>query len=167
MYEEAYSASMDNLVKASTIGVFILLISLIAVLNLVSNSLLVTTGFILLFSVILFLPYLMVPRGYVVSGKTVVVKRPLGEVRIILAEAALRWKWTWWGLRLFGSGGLYGYYGFFIFKGLGMVRMCATNRHNLVLVRDVNGRKYLLSPDEPERFIQQTQTPYETWTTST
>jgi hypothetical protein len=140
------------------------MVTVIAILGLVSNSLLFTATLIILFGSILSVIFLWAPRGYELHDNLVVVKRLIGDAKIALAQAASRWNWTWWGLRLFGSGGMYGYYGIFMFKGLGKVRMYATNRHKLVLVADVNGRKYLLSPDEPERFIQHTQTRFSTQT---
>jgi hypothetical protein len=158
MYEDAYSISWDNLVKGITIGVFVLLASLIIILALISKNPLLTAALIAVFSAVLFVPYLWAPRGYKLHDNQVIIKRPIGDARIIIAQAASRWKWTWWGLRLFGSGGMYGYYGLFTFKGTGMVRMHATNKHKLVLITDVKGKKYLLSPDDPERFVQQTQT---------
>jgi hypothetical protein len=164
LYEGGYSASWDNLVKGVTTGVFALMVTVIAILGLVSNSLLFTATLIILFGSILSVIFLWAPRGYELHDNLVVVKRLIGDAKIALAQAASRWNWTWWGLRLFGSGGMYGYYGIFMFKGLGKVRMYATNRHKLVLVADVNGRKYLLSPDEPERFIQHTQTRFSTQT---
>ena len=166
MYEDAYSTSWDNLVKGMTTGIFALLVSLIVVFGIVLNSLLFTAALIILFGSIPSVTFLWAPRGYELYDNLVVVKRPIGDAKIAFAQAASRWKWTWWGLRLFGSGGLYGYYGIFMFKGIGTVRMHATNRHKLVLVTDVNGRKHLLSPDDPERFIQHTQTRFSTQTTT-
>lgn len=166
MYEDGYSTSWDNLVKGVTTGVFALMVTLIVILGLVSNSLLFTAALITLFGSVLLVIFLWAPRGYELHDNLVVVRRLIGDAKIAFAQAASRWKWTWWGLRLFGSGGMYGYYGIFMFKGVGTVRMHATNRHKLVLVTDVNGRKYLLSPDEPERFIQHTQTRFSTQTTT-
>jgi len=166
MYEDGYSASWDNLVKGVTTGVFALMVTVIAILGLVSNSLLFTAALITLFGSVLLVIFLWAPRGYELYDNLVVVRRPIGAAKIAIAQAASRWNWTWWGLRLFGSGGIYGYYGIFMFKGIGTVRMHATNRHKLVLVTDVNGRKHLLSPDDPERFIQQTQTRFSTQTTT-
>lgn len=158
MYSQTYSATWDRLVKGVTAAVFLLLISLGAVLILIAEDFVVATTVVALFSLILFLPYLWAPRGYTLRGDCIIVRRVIGDLRIRVGQLPSRWKWTWCGLRLFGSGGLYGYFGIFTFKGTGRVRMHATNRHKLVLVRDVEGRKYLLSPDDPESFIRQAQT---------
>jgi hypothetical protein len=157
MYEDGYSASWDNLVKGVTTGVFALMAIVIAILGLVSNSLPLVAALITLFGSVLLVIFLWAPRGYELHRNLVVVRRPIGDAKIVFSQAASRWNWTWLGLRLFGSGGMYGYYGIFTFKGIGTVRMHATNRRKLVLVTNVNGRKYLLSPDDPERFIRHTQ----------
>lgn len=157
MQEEIFSASWDNLVKGMTVAVFVLLISLIILFSLISGSLLLTIALVILYGSTFFLPYLWSPRCYVVCDNVVVVRRLIGDLIIDMSRQPRLWKWTWWGLRLFGSGGLYGYYGFFTFKGTGRVRMHATNRHNLVLIEDARGRKHLISPDRPKEFIKQRQ----------
>jgi len=131
---------------------------MIAFLTLISKNLLFTAVLITLFGAVLLVTYLWAPRGYSLYDDLVVVKRPVGDAKIANTLEASRWRWTWWGIRLYGSNALFGYYGTFAFKGTGTVRMYATNRNNLVLITDVNGKKYLLSPDEPERFIEQTRT---------
>lgn len=141
--------------KALTLAVVVLLLSVIGVLAVVVENSALTGLLTILFGSVLVLPYLWNPRAYVLSTDSVIVRRVLGDARIGIANEPKRWRWTWWGLRLWGSGGLYGYFGIFAFKGIGRVRMHATNRHNLVLIEDSMGRKYLLSPDEPEKFIQQ------------
>jgi len=149
-----FAAPWDNLVKGVTACVFALIIFLIIVFGFVADSLLILVGVLMLYSAVLGLPYLWAPQGYAVADNKIVVKRLIGDAEIIAAQKPERWKWTWWGIRLFASGGLYGYYGYFSFRGLGRVRMHATNRHNLVLVKDERDRRFLLSPAEPDKFIQ-------------
>jgi len=139
------------------VAVFVLMISLIIFLSLTSGSLVPTIALAILFGSTLFLPYLWSPRSYIVRDNLVVVRRPIGDLAIDMSKQPKLWKWTWWGLRLFGSGGLYGYYGYFTFRGTGRVRMHATNRHNLVLIEDARGRKHLISPDRPKEFMKQAQ----------
>lgn len=128
-----------------TIGIFGLIGFLIVVFLFALNDPALAIGLIMLLALILVSPFLWAPRGYVLHGNLVVVRRPIGEAKITLAHPASLWKWTWWGLRLFGSGGMYWYFGLFRFKGLGTVSMHATHRHKLVLVIDVDGKKSLLS----------------------
>ena len=155
MQKTEFHSSWDSLVKGVTAAVFVLLISLTILFSYVSNNVLLVSVLMILYGSILFLPYLWSPRGYGISDRGVVVKRLIGNLIIENSGEPKRWQWTWWGLRLFGSGGLYGYFGLFALKGIGRVWMHATNRHNLVIIEDVRGREYLPSPDEPDKFIQQ------------
>jgi hypothetical protein len=141
-----------------TTGVAAMFASMISLLSVISKNVLFTAVLITLFGAVLIVTYLWAPQGYSVYDDLVVVKRLIGDTRIANPREVSRWNWTWWGIRLYGSGALFGYYGTFAFKGTGIVRMYATNRKNLVLVTDGDGKKYLLSPDDPERFIEQTQT---------
>lgn len=149
-----FSASWDGLVKGVTVSVCALIVTLTIIFVLVLNSPFLRLSFTVLFGSVLILPYLWAPRGYAVERDVAIIRRVIGDLEINVSEQPRQWKWTWWGLRLFGSGGMYGYFGFFIFKGLGRTRMYATNRHTLVLIKDNKGRKYLVSPKEPERFIE-------------
>jgi hypothetical protein len=148
-------APWDSLVKGVTVGTLILLVSLVVVFTFVADGILLTAGFIVLFSSTILLPFLWAPRGYTIQGDMVLVKRLIGNARIHVAERPKRWNWTWWRIKLIGSGGLYGYYGYFFFRGLGKASMYATNRHNLVLIRDSEGRNHLVSPNNPEKLMQQ------------
>lgn len=157
MQKSEFSASWDSLVKGMTTVVFVLLISLTVLFSCISNNMFLMGTLTILYGSILFFPYLWSPRGYGISDRGIVVKRLIGDLTIHICREPKRWHWTWWGLRLFGSGDLYGYFGLFTLKGIGRVWMHATNRNNLVLVKDVRGTKYLLSPDDPDKFIQQTR----------
>ena len=154
MERVCFAAPWDNLVKGVTICVFAVMIFVMIVFGFVAGSLSILVGMLVLYSAILGSLYLWAPRAYTVTDNKIVVKRLLGDFQITVAQKPERWRWTWWGIRLFGSGGLYGYYGCFSFRGLGRVCMHATNRNNLVLVKDEKGRRFLLSPSEPDKFIQ-------------
>ena len=155
MKEETYiSAPWDNVVKGVTLGIFIFIISLIILSSSTIDNVIIIGGIIILYASVLFIPYLWAPRGYFISKKKVFVKRLIGNVAISFIEEPRRWRWTWWGVRLFASGGMYGYYGLFSFRGIGRVWMYATNRHNLILMKTEQGRKVVLSPKDPEEFIK-------------
>jgi Bacterial PH domain len=154
MERVCFAAPWDNLVKGVTICVFAVMIFVMIVFGFVAGSLSILVGMLVLYSAILGSLYLWAPRAYTVTDNKIVVKRLLGDFQITVAQKPERWRWTWWGIRLFGSGGLYGYYGYFTFRGLGRVCMHATNRNNLVLVKDEKGSRFLLSPSEPDKFIQ-------------
>ncbi len=155
MSKEIYiAAPWDNLVKSVTVFVIIFIISLILLFCYIIDNVNIIAGIITLYSAVLVIPYLWAPKGYIVINKRILVKRLIGDLTISFMEEPVRWRWTWWGVRIFGSGGLYGYYGLFSFKGLGRVWMYATDRHTLVLIKSEQGRKILLSPKDPEEFIK-------------
>jgi hypothetical protein len=154
MERVCFVAPWDNLVKGVTICVFAVMIFVMIFFGFVADSLPILVGMLALYSAILGSLYLWAPRAYTVTDNKIIVKRLIGDFQITVAQKPERWRWTWWGIRLFGSGGLYGYYGYFSFTGLGRVCMHATNRNSLVLVKDEKGRRFLLSPSEPDKFIQ-------------
>ena len=142
------------MVKGVTICVFAVMIFVMIVFGFIADNLSILVGMLTLYSAVLGSLYLWAPRAYRVTDNKIIVKRLIGDFQITAAQKPKRWRWTWWGIRLFGSGGLYGYYGYFSFRGLGRVCMHATNRNNLVLVKDEKGGRFLLSPSEPDKFIQ-------------
>ena len=100
--------------------------------------------------------YAWSPRGYAVSDGSIEVNRLIGTARIPLdglREARAATKDDFRGcLRLFGNGGLFGYYGLFRTSKLGKSTWYVTNRGNAVVV--VTGEKTaLFSPDDVAGFI--------------
>jgi len=148
-----FDAPWDDLVKGITGGTILLVTSIAVIVSAESDNPFLASGMITLLACVLVLPFLWAPRGYVVEANHVVVKRLIGEMRITVADEPRRWNWTWQGIRLWASGGLYGYFGHFAFKGIGRVHMHATNRHNFVLIKDEKSQKHVVSPDHPEKFI--------------
>lgn len=100
--------------------------------------------------------YAWSPRGYTVSGGLIAVNRLIGTARVPLdglREARAATKDDFRGcLRLFGNGGLFGYYGLFRTSKLGKSTWYVTNRGKAVVV--ITGEKTVLfSPDDVEGFI--------------
>ena len=58
-------------------------------------------------------------------------------------------------IRVFGVGGLFGYYGFFSNLKLGNFRMLATRRDHAVLIETENGKKWVITPDDPKAFVME------------
>jgi hypothetical protein len=100
--------------------------------------------------------YAWSPRGYAVAKGFIEVNRLAGNVRIPLdgirevrAATADDLRGC---LRLFGDGGLFGYYGLFRTSKLGKSTWYVTNRGKAVVV--ITGAKTMLfSPDDVDRFI--------------
>lgn len=96
------------------------------------------------------------PRGYSVSGRTLSIQRWIGNARIPLDDLKQARHATSddlrGTLRLFGSGGMFGYYGLFRTSTLGKCWWYATNRQNLVVV--ITGdQTVLVSPEDVVGFL--------------
>jgi hypothetical protein len=100
--------------------------------------------------------YAYSPRGYSISERSIIVERLIGDVRIPLdeiREARAATPDDFRGcIRLFGSGGLFGYYGVFLTSKLGRSTWYVTNRRNAVVV--IAGAKTVVfSPGDVDRFV--------------
>ncbi len=100
--------------------------------------------------------YAWSPRGYRVAEQSIFVKRLIGEACIPLrglheARAATPDDFKWC-IRVFGDGGLFGYYGLFRTSKLGTSHWYLTNRRHAVVVITLN-RTSLVSPDDQEGFL--------------
>jgi hypothetical protein len=97
------------------------------------------------------------PAGYVVTAEEVVVSRPLWNVHIRRADlrrvAALPARDLSASIRLFGVGGLFGYYGRYASTTLGRTTWYATRRDTPVLLETTGGKKYILTPNDPGAFV--------------
>jgi hypothetical protein len=96
------------------------------------------------------------PRGYAVSGRTLTVKRWVGNARVPLNDLRDVRRATADDLRgclrLFGSGGMFGYFGLFRTSKLGRCWWYATNRQNMVVV--ITGDQTVLaSPADVDAFL--------------
>lgn len=100
------------------------------------------------------LPFMV--RGFVITDDELCVER-LGwrnhfALRdVVLAEAspeALRGS-----IRLCGSGGLFGFFGWFRSKALGVYRAYGTDPKRAVIIK-LKQRTIVVTPDDPERFVE-------------
>ncbi|TCZ74001.1 hypothetical protein E0486_04635 [Flaviaesturariibacter aridisoli] len=62
-----------------------------------------------------------------------------------------------WSLRIFGIGGVFGYYGRFANRKLGAMTWYLTRRDRTVLLRMKNGNKIVISPDDCDGFLEAIQ----------
>ena len=102
------------------------------------------------------LGYAYSPRSYAIVDRSIVVRRLIGnvtvplddirEIRMVTADD-LRGC-----LRLWGSGGLFGYYGLFRTSSLGKSTWYVTNRRNMIVVITAT-KTVLVSPDEADDFL--------------
>lgn len=144
----SYRASHDLTSKVVTGAVLVLLV----VTGAVSHSPLAVG----LSALVLVAALAWSPTGYSIADGDIVVSRLIGNVHIPLykireARAASADDFRG-GIRLFGSGGLFGYYGIFRTPKLGKSTWYVTNRsHTVVLVSDSGTT--ILSPDDVDGFL--------------
>jgi len=113
------------------------------------------SSFVVLFLlVVVAVTYGLSPRGFSLSPDGLRIHRPFGAHvlpydRIRSARRAQPKELC--GLRTFGSGGMFGFFGWFWNRKLGHYRAYVTHRQDMVLVEAE--RPYLLSPDLPDDFL--------------
>ncbi len=157
-------ARYDSLTKSITLGVWagIILIDVATLYHvyaeiteptqLIAGSLIILG---LTFGVLLGL-YPFSPRGFELTLSGIVIRRTLRSFEIPYKDIVevKRVDWTWKGIRLFASGGLYGHFGLFHFSRLGRVWAYVTDHHKTVLIKTKDGTQYMLSPEDPEAFLE-------------
>ena len=143
-----FTASYDRLTKF--MSAFLCLAFLVLIIATHSIALAILSLLIILVA------YSYSPRGYILEGRSLVVQRLAGQVRIPLDEVREVRRITpddlRGCLRLWGSGGLFGYYGLFSSSQLGRFTQYATSRKNSVLL--ITGTKrFVVSPDDVDAFL--------------
>ncbi len=143
-----FSASYDRTTKIISA---VVCCGLLAVILAVRNPVLI--GLSLL---VILVSFAYSPRGYFLEGGSLSVKRLVGTARIPLdnVHEVRRAVGVDFGgaIRLWGSGGLFGYYGLFRSATLGKSTWYLTNRTNAVVLVTA-AKTVLLSPDDPEQFL--------------
>lgn len=95
--------------------------------------------------------------GYEINDGMLKIKRPFGakifDMQQFKMAEKIATKEIRYSFRTFGNGGLFGYYGKFWNKKFGSMTWCATNLKNAVLIRLNDGRKIIVTPDDPELFL--------------
>jgi hypothetical protein len=143
-----FSASYD--LTAKIVSAFVCLFLLGAVV--VTHTLVVAAPLLL----IILVSYAYSPRGYVIADRSITVERLASQVRIALDDIRELRRATpddfRMAIRLWASGGLFGYYGLCRTAKLGISSWYVTNRKNSVVV--ITGSKTaLFSPDDVEGFL--------------
>jgi len=101
------------------------------------------------------LPFVV--RGYVLTDGELRIKRLGWENRVALADVvsvsadpdAIRWS-----IRLFGSGGLFGFFGWFMNRRLGSYRAYGTDPKNAVVIK-LRQRTIVVTPGNPQHFVNE------------
>lgn len=157
-----FKASIDNLSILITFFVVVLSVSLfIGFLNsgnhsdLFGISIATAINFFMLGLVFVF--FLLRTSSYSVTESSIVINSlllPYNVSRNEIAKCTLVSKDEMSGtIRTFGNGGLFGYTGYYRNAKFGTMRWFATQRKNYLLIEKTNGKKIVITPDEPENFI--------------
>ena len=144
----SFSTSYDSTTRITSAVVFVVLLGILAL----------TQSVVLgcLFALVLVGAYAWSPRGYTISERSIIVQRlignvriPLGGIREVRAATAADFRGC---MRLFGNGGLFGYYGLFRTSKLGKCTWYVTNRSNAVVVV-TSAKTAVFSPDDMDGFL--------------
>jgi hypothetical protein len=108
-----------------------------------NNVILTLTSFFLFITYLV--AWLLHPTSYEITNENLLIHRPLHAIKISLASIKnIERTEPGYSMRIFGSGGLFGYFGLFSSNKLGRHHRYTGNNENLVLL-NTGKKKYLLS----------------------
>jgi len=153
-----YKASFDSFTKTLTACICILFLGIL-IFNLkmmfharLAEDILIHGGVILLLILVFTGCYLFSVNDYAIDGGNLLIRRPVGDKKIPISEISdarkIEQGEMFGTIRIFGNGGLFGYYGKFYNRSLGSMTVYTTQRKNRVLLQMKNGKKIVLSPDD-------------------
>ncbi|WP_143306716.1 PH domain-containing protein [Chitinophaga vietnamensis] len=153
-----YAATMDNTCKLIT-NIIIMLVLAIAVRQITDISHTAVTTTILLFVLIpaVLLSWGFSPKYYLLTDDAIIMKGRLHSINIPLADVlrlrSIDEEELGKSIRLFGSGGLFGYLGSYQSSEIGRYKRWCTNMQSLVLIESQDA-KWVISPSDPGDFVR-------------
>ena len=154
-----YTTSLDKLSKGTTFFITVLFVAIVIgqlfVIKDGEIAAAVITTFVLL--IIYFGIFLFRPISYKLNDNELIIHRSISDIKInrneikhveYLEKSALAWSW-----RVFGVGGLFGYWGKFTNSKLGSMTWYATRRNKAVLIEMISHKKIIITPNEPDKFV--------------
>ena len=154
-----YKTSLDNLAKLVTVVVTIIFAVIIVIqFSLINDE----VQFVPIFTTTLFLliyfgTFSFRPVSYILTPDQLIIHRPLSNIKILRTDIKtvehIDKNDLKWSIRIFGVGGLFGYWGKFRNKKIGTMTWYATRRNNVVLVTTIHQKKIILTPNDPEKFL--------------
>ena len=155
-----FTASLDGLAKGITLGVSLLFLFIIVSPFLFLQpagrglEVILIPFFLFVISVGVFI---FRPISYTITDQDVIINRLLKSVIInrkdIQNVEILDKDFAKRTVRTFGVGGMWGYFGKFIHDIVGAMTWYVTRRDKMVLLRLLDGRRVVLSPDDLEGFV--------------
>jgi hypothetical protein len=159
-----FKASLDTFCKIVTIGitVFFAVVIYIQAIQVQEVGYAAPIIFSSIFIIIYLISFLYRPVAYTINRDSVTIKRLLGSKNIALTDItyvkAIERKQLRWAVRIFGVGGLFGYWGTFTNSLFGRMTWYATNLNNAVMIETKKGKRIVISPNDVDAFINQVQT---------
>lgn len=157
---QRFSATLDGLARTLTFVVFaILVIPILSIISLYHKEHSAVL-FIAPAAVIIALLVAMLYRvkGYALDAESLVIERPVADARYplhrIRSIRAVTTKDLGFGIRTFGSGGFFGYFGKFYYRNTGHITAYVTDRSKMLLVTLDDDKKFIISPDDAAGFMQ-------------
>lgn len=156
-----YKTSLNTLSLVITILVTTMLlyfayISLLVILNgQVNNQAKISYAFVLIISLgIIIISYLHSTHGYILEETQLVIKRPMGRIKIGYKDIVSIEKLNLTGasIRTFGNGGLFGFYGKYFNVQIGNLILYTTRTDNRILIKTRQGSNIVISPNDMGLF---------------
>lgn len=112
---------------------------------------------IIILGIALVFPFFYQIKDISLDDEHLVINRIFGHKIILLKDIDNVREKTGEGLdlRLFGIGGLFGYYGLFWNRDIGVYRACANNGNNLIAIKTKCGKTYVISCDDRDSLIEE------------
>ncbi len=148
-----YKLPTEKSVKVITLITLLIPAAILCWLYTIDKLLTIVTSTLLF--IIFVVIYAYTPREVMLDEKGIVIRRIFGQIIIPYGKikgVSFIDKLGWKTVRIFGSGGLFGWFGLFYVPEVGEVYVYAKRRDNLVLVKA--DKNYLIAPENPEEFIQ-------------
>lgn len=157
---QVFNTQMDNTVKMITIITHCAVIPIPLVLFFQAGLVLALLNLSILVTVF-GLAYLFRPFQYVLDEKKLTIHKLIAPKKIDLIniqsistidykELSVRW-------RLWGSGGLWGWFGIFVSAEYGNINLQITEKNNLILIITKDNKFIVLSPTKPIDFAEATK----------
>ena len=103
---------------------------------------------------------LFVPVRLIVSKDTIIIRRPIGTVKIDMSDimncsiVENEERFFDKTIRTCGSGGAYGYWGYFRHDVYGKIRLFVTHKKQCFLIKLNNGKYYVISSKKREKIVK-------------
>lgn len=154
-----FSATLDGLSKTLSFIVFaVLIIPFVSIFSLYGKShnpaLFIAPAVVLL---ALFITLFFRVKSYELDTESLNIIRPASTVKYplhrIRSIRAVTTKDLGFGIRTFGSGGFFGYFGKFYYRNIGHVTLYVTDRSKMLLITLDDDKKFMISPDDTAAFM--------------